>query len=307
MPSLHTAIIEHGSLKDVPEHLFTEEALNYKDKIGRTVWHNAAICESLKYIPKLFFTEEALAQTDLLNRSVWYYFARHGKNDDLPVNLLTRNALTHVDKDLKTVLHSAAIGGTLKYFPQHFLTDDILNIKDRENCTFLHLAAIYKAFHFVPKHLLTEELLNQGDKTGNSVWDLVAMNEQIKHVPQSLITKNLLKNKLFGEDDKAYINKILLLPEKLDVFIKNHSHLEKDIIHRDPRFDLTDVGEHALHFKFDGIAENIVLMNAGVFINGKHYKALNHAGVFLENNYPDVEKSIVLPVNNSLTVEKFVL
>ena len=127
--------------------------------------------------------------------------------------------------------------------------------------------------------------------------------------------KNKIGYPLFNIEDAKYIkmiilrkaNKIKRLNGRLNTFIKQNPTLERDMIHRDPRLKLIDVKDSNVIFNFEGVKDEIILNKEGVFINDKNHNTLSNAVLFIENNYENVEQSIVIHVNNALTVERFVL
>lgn len=88
----------YGTLKDIPEHLFTEEAFNQRDAMGHTVWHIAAYSKTLKTIPSKIFSHNALNQVTSDGNSVWHQVAVSNTLDHLPSHLITADLFQMTNK-----------------------------------------------------------------------------------------------------------------------------------------------------------------------------------------------------------------
>lgn len=238
----------------------------------------------------------------------------HKKSEtSLKDEVLTTEILNELDDKGNTVWHIAARYSTLKHISKHLFTEDSINQKNGYGQTVFHLAAAANSLKDIPKHLFTADILNNVDDDGYSVWHYIAQNETITDVPKQLITKdllNMLNDELvsaFDEDDRSYIFEIAELPERLNSFLQENKPLVKEVELRDPRLRLTDVYDEIVSFDFDGCDAKITLSYEGAFINYVNYGKLSDAVSFIENNYPNIEKSISLPKTNALKVDEFVL
>lgn len=295
-----------GALKG--ESLTTKD-LNERDKKGNTVWHIAAGFGTLKDIPQHLFTSTILTKNNKLGDSVWKTAALNNSLSSIPSHLFTEDAFNQKDDDA-TILHWAA-QCWFESIPRHLITKERLETTCYGQ-TVWHLAAQYRSLNSIPKELFTSEVFMSKDDFGHTVWAMIASNDMIKSVPRHLITNDLLKMKsvfnksLFTKSDKTYINNILQIPEKLNDFINKNPSLAKDIEFRDPRFVLDEVTDDKLIFSFDGFEAAICLNNDGVLIKKKKFESLNKALLFIEDNCDDIERSLPIPQNN-FKLDPFVL
>lgn len=220
-------------------------------------------------------------------------------NKLLKGEFLTIEALNEKQENGQTVWHCAAWWHSLKDIPESLFNEYSLNLKDDEGGTVWHNVAIRGNLKYIPKHLFTNDALAKVDQYGRSVWHYIAQNQTIRDVPEHLITKDLLDIQ-FNEDDKAYITNIAELPGLLNKFIIENSILAKDIEHHDPRLKLIDVKNNTLFFSFEGIKDEITLSK-------NRFNSLGDVVSFIEQTYPNIEKSLVLPKSKASNVDEFVL
>ena len=83
---LHIAA-RKGTLDAIPEHLFTEEALNEKDQFG----HTAAKNDTLKHIPEHLFTEKALSKKNNFGETPWECIAKNKTISQIPKHLINKD------------------------------------------------------------------------------------------------------------------------------------------------------------------------------------------------------------------------
>lgn len=83
--------------------------MNERDDGGNTVWHFAAMKHSLKYIPRHLFTEEALAEKDFDGNTIVVRGIISDFNilDDIPEHLITHKLL-HIKAKNGTLLFNQA-------------------------------------------------------------------------------------------------------------------------------------------------------------------------------------------------------
>ena len=225
----------------------------------------------------------------------------------LPKHLFTKEALALKTKWGTTVWHIAAGYGTLKDIPKHLFTKEALNQENDRGRTVWEVAIESSTLKDVPAHLITNEVLSQKNKISMTLWQIIGALKKLALVPQHLITSNLLNMKCFsGTTNKNYINNVLELPSKLNNFIEQNPELELSIIHRDSRLILRNVKENKLVFEFVGIKDSVILNKNGVLMNDKAHKNLHEAVLFIEENYPDIEQSMILPAK-SIELKSFVL
>lgn len=271
---------KNGCIKDIPQHLFTEESISKIDSVGQTVLHIAAIYGNLKFIPTSFFTNDALNLKNSFSKTVWHVAAEHGMED----------------------------------IPQHLFTEEALAQKDDQGNTVWHIAAEENTLNIIPHHLFTGKTLSRRNKNGETVLYLTAGCNTLKDIPIHLITSHLLDMKkiedaspLFVLYDRQYIKHVLEIPELLNKFIIANPALERAIELRDPRLVLTDIEDNELNFKFDSIKDRIILSNEGAFLKNEKFNDLNDVVRFIEKSYPNIEQNLVLPHNNNFPVEEFLL
>ena len=287
----------------------TAEMLNEKNKLESTLFHYAANNDKLKEIPVHLFTSEALSQKDISSITVWHTAAWFKTLKDIPKDLFTSEAIAQKDAFSDTVWHQAAHAGVLNAIPKQFFTIEALNIKNKYGNTVWHSAAISGSLKYIPSHLFTNEILSQTNSNDESVWELAQRNNTIQDIPLPLITKDLLemKNKkgesLFTEKSIWYINSVI---NSIQNFTERYPELEDDIKNRDPRYKLSGFNNCNLYFKFDGIDDTVSISRKGVFLNNEDHKTLSDTAIFIANNYPGIEESIVLPVS-AFPIEEFVL
>ena len=188
-----------------------------------------------------------------------------------------------------------------------------MNLTNIHGVNVWHWAALEGTLKDIPKHLFTNDDLAKESNSGISAWRLAAIYNTLYQIPLRLITNKLLGMKnskgsnVFNETGVFYINHIISEREiKLKRFVKNNPELERVIEYRDPRLVLIEVGNDFLVFKFNQITGQVTLSKDGAFLNNENYKTLANIVAFIENNYPNVEKSQTLP-KNVLKLEPFVL
>lgn len=267
VPTLHYAA-KNNTLKDIPKHLFTEEALTQFDDNGSTVWHIAAANNTLQHIPTHLFTVEAFNQMNKYGSSVWDF----ANNKHSLIDVI-EHQLPKVFFDKTLLFHDAAVFGKLKYINLDFFTHEAMNKKDKDGKNVLSKAATWNRLTEIPKHLITKDLV--GDVQEYSV------------------------------DDRNYITHVLAMPNRLTDFIKENTSLERAIELRDTRLVLDEASRHSLIFKFRGIKDSIILNKKGAFLNNEKFDTLHETVAFIENTYPNIEQSIPVPYTPSLKVEQF--
>lgn len=140
-----------NTLKDIPQDLFTEEALNSKDKIGRTIWHTAAKYGTLKEIPKHLFTKEAFYQKDKYGYTVWRNLKSGKTLSAVPHNLITSNLLDIKDKGMKPVFNEIDID----------YINEVLQIPEKLNNFIKANPTMAKDIeHRDPRYVINEVLAN---------------------------------------------------------------------------------------------------------------------------------------------------
>lgn len=304
----------NGTLKEVDFSSISTEMLNEKDEHGSSVWHLAAQkFDSLDAIPKHLFTWDALNQRDEYKRTLLHIAAECNNLNCIPKHFFTHESLTKKDCYNQNVFHLAAKCDTLKDIPRHLFTIDVLNEINKDNRTVWHLAAQHVTIKDIPIKLFSEEALMQEDYYNDTVWHRVATNS-LNAFPSYLITEDLLRlrdkdDKLqFLADDIGYINKIISQrTNDLNLFIENNPHLAKDIEFRDSRYKVIDVKDNTVCFGFNGIKDKVILSNKNVAMNNNTFDTLHSAVSFIEKNYLNIEKSLLLPVSTALAVGEFAL
>ena len=340
----------YGSIKDIPQHLFTEEAVNYIDGTGNTAWATAAECGTLGNIPEMFpkilkqvnkntlqgvfhlaaragtlnkinpdfMTTEALSKPDYKGNTVWHLAAQRDGLGYIPKNLFTEEVLALKNLEGQSVLISAARHYCLNHIPPHVFTDKTINQIDSTGNTIFHLSAGNNTLEFIPDCLLTKNVMNSKNYQGDSVFSIIANSIHrniLQKLPVSLIDKDLLNMKteegrsLFNIYDTTYIEEVLQLQlsDKLQGFINSNPSLAKDIEFHDPRLIPFDVKDNSVCFQFEGVEEQVFLNKDGVFLNNENYNSLNEAVLFIQQTYPHIEQSLLLPNSTSFDVQAFTL
>lgn len=227
---------------------------------------------------------------------------------------LTVKALNQKDESGQTAWHVASWFFSLQYIPKHLFTSEDLSQTNNHGETVWHVAAQFNTINAIPRHLLTVEALSKPNKYGVTVWEHIVENNTLQHIPVHLITSNLLKmrksnNKLvFGKRNANYINKVVSerLKTETKAFFSNNPSLSNAIEFADPRFKLKEANLEKLVFEFQGMHDDITLNKDGIFLGNKSFASLNHAGLYIETHYFNIEQSIILPANN-IPLESFVL
>lgn len=302
--TLHEKAIK-GLLKD---EVLTTEMLNEKDESGYTVWHAAATANALKDIPSHLFTSDALAQKLESEETVWHMAAWFNTLRDIPVHLFNKEALIQKDEDKNTVFHKAAYGYTFKDIPEHLFTTDALSQINNEGDTVWHLAVIQNNIKDINHDCFSHEALELKDKYGYSVWSSIACKGDIKKLPLHVISKELLTMKdqhgcILFTGSKKYINRVISSRSAiLNTFIENNPNHAKDLELKDSRLILRDVNKEELVFMFKGIDDKVIVKKDGVFIKNENLNSLGNAVLFIENNYENIERSLVLPSSRNIKI-----
>lgn len=284
------------------DEVLTSELLNELNENGETVWHVAAEFGSLRHVPESLFTADVLHKTDKYGKTV-LTVAAASELKYIPKHLFNKDILNKQGKYGNSIWHIAAQYNTLKEIPVHFLTSEALSQKKTNGDTVWHIAAEFGTLRDIPKSLFsTESLVQMG--YSHTVWELIAQYRLIKDVPEHLISKELFEN--FVPEDRAYIDNVVSNRlDRLNIFLKHNPSFFKDLEFKDPRLVFLEVNE-SLVFKFIGIDDKVILNKNGVAVGKKNLDSIKSAVSFIEQTYPHIEQSISLP-NNSLTVQSFVL
>lgn len=235
--------------------------------------------------------------------------------DEEDFSLITTEMLNKQDQQGDTVWVRAAAHDSLNAIPSHLFTEDVLNFKNSTGNTTWQWFAKFKKLNDKSINLIIKEALQSSKPIVNN-WRITP--GQLDLVNKYLIN---LKNKydlhIFAIQDVDYIENVLRIPERLDDFIKVYPARAKEIEFRDPRLKLVDVGL-SLSFRFDGIFDTVILNKEGVFLHHKNYATndylklknyhtLNNVVSFIEQTYPNIEKSLVLPKKDVSIVGEFIL
>ena len=228
-------------------------------------------------------------------------------------SLITTEMLDERDVYGNSAWHYASKNKSLNTIPKRFFTKEALNQENLYGNTVWHYAAMNKMLKYIPTNLFTKDVLSLKNKFNTQFWEYVACYEQLDTVPIHLINKNLLDMKRFKDNQPVfndtqinYIEDVLRLPGKLKDFFKAFPFLETDVTHRDSRLILEKVSSE-LVFRFVDIEDKVTLSGEGAFLNNENYKTLANVVSFIEQTYPGIEQSLILPKSQTLNLEPFVL
>lgn len=272
-------------------------------------------------------TLELLNERNKAKDTVWHLAARHNTLKDIPQHIFEdrfiKQALNQTNESENTVWHYAAMFNSLNAIPKRLFTTEVFNQinKFQNSNSVLHLAAVHNSLKDIPKHIFSKMALYQKEHDGRTVWELASAYDTLKTIPRHLITKDILSvlrhdgdllfDPLLNKVNTDYVNSVISERDaKFDDFIANHPQQAKELVHRDPRLALSEIKNNILFFSFDGLdyfEERIVLNDKGVFLKNRNHESLKNVVTFIENNYPNIEKSIVLPKIDNSKVEDFYL
>lgn len=291
--------------------VITTELLNERNNDGETVWHHAARVNSLRDIPIHFFTEEAMNKvvaggTANDGDTVWHVAAKNYSLEHIPKHLFTEEAMKEKNEKGETVWESAVKNKTLRAIPKHLFTEEVFNEEDGMQNTLWHHAAGTRTLKDIPRRLFSAESLKRKNDAGYSALHYAAVHDTLRAIPKHLFTQNLIEGVSFNKAQYEYINTTIETNNKLLEFMgKSSEKLAKEIEFRDERYILDKVDEENVYFQIQGI--HVIVNKEGVFLNNENHKTLSDAITFIEKTYPDIEQILHLPVNNTVPVGSFIL
>ena len=210
----------YNTLKDIPQHLFSDAVAGIRDMWNSSLFHAAAVHGSLNAIPEHLFTDEVLNQKDYYGNTIWHIVAKHDTLNVIPEHLFTEKALSKKNNFGETPWEYIAKNKTISQIPQHLINKSLLKMKNEDNDLLFTGDDV-----FYINNVITERL-------NNSFTDFIANNPSLERAIEfadprlKLIeaSNNALIFKFDGINTKLTLNKDGAFIKKV-----NHSTLCKAV------------------------------------------------------------------------------